>query len=69
MFPLLGAITGGVSIIWTYEVAVNKNPPDVKPFPWTDITHTGIHFPEYIILRVGLMVAAPLFCISFQLLK
>jgi hypothetical protein len=62
-------LVAAISIIWTYEVAVNKNPPDVKPFPQTDITHTAIHFPEYIIFRIGLMVAAPLFCISFQILK
>lgn len=68
-FPLLGFIVAVVSIVWTYEVAVSKTPPDVKPFPWTDITHTAIHFPEYIIFRIGLMVAAPLFCLSFQVLK
>jgi hypothetical protein len=45
MFPLIGAIVSFVTIIWTYEVAVNKNPPDVKPFPQTDITHTAIKFP------------------------
>lgn len=44
-FPLLGFIIGLGSILWTYHVAVTKNPPDVKKFPWTDITHTGIHFP------------------------
>lgn len=69
MFPLLGFTISVVSILWTYQVAVSKSPPDVKPFPWTDITHTAIHFPEYIIFRIGLLVAAPLFCISFQILK
>lgn len=69
VFPLLAFLTGFGSIIWTYYVAVSKSPPDVKPFPWTDITHTGIHFPEYIILRIGLLVTAPLFTITFQLLK
>jgi len=44
-FPLLGFIIGLGSILWTYYVAVSKSPPDVKPFPWTDITHTAIHFP------------------------
>jgi hypothetical protein len=44
-FPLLGFIVGLGSIMWTYYVAVSKSPPDVKPFPWTDITHTAIHFP------------------------
>ena len=68
-FPLLAFIVGFGSIIWTYYVAVTKNPPDVKPFPWTDITHTGIHFPEYIILRIGLLCSGPLFTITFQLLK
>lgn len=69
VFPLLGFLVGLVTIVWTYLVAVSKSPPDVKPFPWTDITHTAIQFPEYIIFRIGLMVAAPLFCISFQVLK
>ena len=69
VFPLLAFIVGFGSIVWTYQVAVGKSPPDVKPFPWTDITHTGIHYPEYIILRIGLMVVAPLFTITFQLLK
>lgn len=44
-FPLLGFIVGLGSILWTYYVAVTKSPPDVKPFPQTDITHTAIHFP------------------------
>ncbi len=66
---MLGFLVGAISIVWTYEVAVNKSPPDVKPFPYTDITHTAIHFPEYIIFRIGLLVAAPLFCISIQILK
>ena len=69
MFPLFGAIVGFVSIWATYYVARDKTPPDVKPFPWTDITHCAIHFPEYAIFRVGLMVCAPLFGISFQILK
>ena len=45
MFPLLGFIVGLGSILWTYDVAVSKGPPDVDKFPWTDITHTGIHYP------------------------
>lgn len=68
-FPLLGFIIGLGSIVWTYLYAVNKTPPDVKKFPWTDITHTAIHFPEYIIFRIGLMVAPVLLAITFQILK
>lgn len=68
-FPLLGVIIGLGSLLWTYYVAVTKSPPDVKPFPWTDITHTAIHFPEYLIFRIGMMVAPVLLAITFQLLK
>jgi hypothetical protein len=28
-FPLLGFIVGLGSILWTYQVAVSKSPPDV----------------------------------------
>lgn len=45
MFPLLGAIIGGASILLSYYVAVTSNPKHVKPFPQTDITHCGIKFP------------------------
>lgn len=55
--------------MWTYYVAVSKSPPDVKPFPWTDITHTAIHFPEYVIFRIGMMVCPVILAITFQLLK
>lgn len=68
-FPLLGFIVGLGSIMWTYEVAVTNKPPDVKPFPWTDITHTAIHYPEYVIFRIGMMVAPVILAITFQLLK
>lgn len=68
-FPLLGFIIGLGSILWTYYVAVTKNPPDVKKFPWTDITHTAIHFPEYVIFRIGMMVCPVLLAITFQILK
>lgn len=50
-------------------MARDKSPPDVPPFPQTDITHTAIKYPEYVIFRIGLMVAPVLFCISFQILK
>ena len=69
MFPLLGFIIGIVAVFGSYYVARHKSPPDVHPFPQTDITHSGIKFPEYTIMRIGLMVAAPIFAISFQLLK
>lgn len=68
-FPLIGSIVGFVSIIWTYYVAVTNNPPDVKKFPWTDITHTGIHYPEYVIFRIGMIICPVVLAISFQILK
>lgn len=69
MFPLIGSVVGSVGILLSYYIAVTNNPPDVKPFPWTDITHCGIHFPEYAVMRVGLLVAAVLFLITFEMLK
>jgi hypothetical protein len=60
---------GLVSIIWTYYIAITNNPPDVDPFPWCDITHTAIHFPEYVIFRIGMMVCPVLLAITFQILK
>jgi hypothetical protein len=45
MFPLLGGIVSTLTVLWTYYVARHKNPPDVPPFPKTDITHTAIKFP------------------------
>ena len=44
-FPLIAFILGIVSYIGTYLVARNRNPPDVWPFPDTDILHTAIHYP------------------------
>ena len=67
MFPLLAGIISAVSILVSYKIAVDNH--DVHPFPNTDITHTGIRYPEYIVLRIGLLVAGPLFTITFQLLK
>ena len=67
MFPLLAGIISAVSILVSYKIAVDDK--HVHPFPNTDITHTGIRYPEYIVLRIGLLVAAPLFTLTFQLLK
>lgn len=69
VFPLIGFIVAMVSIGGAYYVARSKTPPDVPPFPQTDITHTGLKFPEYTFLRIGLMVAAPIIAICFQSLK
>lgn len=69
MFPLIGAIVSTVTVLWTYYVARSFLPPHVSPFPETDITHCAIKFPEYVIFRIGMMVAPVLFCISFQILK
>jgi hypothetical protein len=67
MFPLIGAVVATVTILWTYQVALHNH--DIKPFPQTDITHTAIKYPQYVIFRIGMMVAPVLFCISFQILK
>ena len=67
MFPLLGFIIGVTTVIASYIVA--RNMGDVPKFPKTDITHTGIKFPEYTIMRIGLMVVAPLLAIGFQIQK
>lgn len=69
MFPLLGAVLATITVLWTYIVARHKYPHDIKPFPYTDITHTAIKYPQYVIFRIGMMVTPVLFCISFQILK
>lgn len=66
---MIGGILATFTILATYYVARDKNPPDVPAFPKTDITHTAIKYPEYVIFRIGLMVAPVLFGISFQILK
>ena len=68
-FPLLAFILGFISYVGTYLAARSKNPPDVWPFPDTDILHPAIHYPEYLIYRIGMMVYPVLFLISFQTLK
>jgi hypothetical protein len=45
MFPLLAVVLGLIGYLGTYLVAVNRSPPDVYPFPNTDILHTAIHYP------------------------
>ena len=67
VFPLIGFIVSFFSILWCYHVA--RKHDHVKPFPQSDITDCGRRFPEYIVFRVGLLVAGPLFCLSFQVLK
>ena len=69
MFPLIGFIVATISIGGAYYVARSQSPPDVPPFPQTDITHTGIKFPEYTFLRIGLMVSAPIIAICFLALR
>lgn len=68
-FPMLAGIIGFLSFILTYVVARSKSPPDVWPFPDTDILKPAIHYPEYLIFRIGMMVYPVLFCISFQSMK
>lgn len=68
-FPLLAAVVGFLSFILTYVVARAKSPPDVWPFPDTDILKPAIQYPEYLFFRVGMMVYPVLFCISFQTMK
>jgi len=45
LFALLAFLLGFISYTFTYLVAANKHPPDVWPFPDTDILHTAIHWP------------------------
>lgn len=68
-FPLLASIIGFLSFVLSYGVARNKSPPDVWPFPYTDILHPAIHYPEYLIFRIGMMVYPVLYALSFQTLK
>lgn len=68
-FPLLAFIIGFLSFVLTYTVARSKNPPDIRPFPYVDILRPAVHYPEYLIFRIGMMVYPLLFCLSFQTLK
>jgi hypothetical protein len=68
-FPLLAFIIGFLSFVLTYVVARTNSPPDVWPFPYTDILHPAIHYPEYLIFRIGMMVYPVLFAISFETMK
>lgn len=45
MFALLAFLLGFISYTLSYAVAAHKHPPDVWPFPDTDILHTAIHWP------------------------
>ncbi len=67
MFPILAGVIGITSIAISYFIA--RHLGHVDPFPKTDITHCGIHFPEYISMRIGLLAIIPLFVISWQLTK
>ena len=69
IFPYLGAVVATIGIWGSYFVARAKSLPDVKPFPITDITHCGIHFPEYIIFRIGLLCILPIFSLSWFVTK
>jgi hypothetical protein len=68
-FPLLAFILGMVSYLVTYLVAVHRSPPDVWPFPDTDTLHPAIHYPEYLIYRIGMLVYPVVYCLSLQTLK
>lgn len=69
MFPFLAGIIGMFGILSSYYIARSKNPPDVAPFPYTDITHCGIKFPQYIPFRICLLAIVPLFIITWQIAK
>jgi hypothetical protein len=69
MFPFLAGFVGVLSIGSSYYLARSKSPPDVDPFPKTDITHCGINFPEYLPFRIGLLSIIPLFIICWYLTK
>lgn len=44
-FPLLAGIVGFASFLLTYWVARSNSPPDIRPFPETDILRPAIHYP------------------------
>ena len=50
-FPTLAALVAMVTIAITYTIAYRDG--HVKKWPATDITHTMIKYPEYMVGRVG----------------
>lgn len=69
IFPYSAGLCSLVAILGSYFVARSKDPPDVDPFPKTDITHCGRPYPEYIIFRIGLLFILPVFSICWYMTK
>lgn len=67
--PYIGAVVCTVIIWASYFIARDKNPPDVKPFPITDITHCGTYYPEYIVFRIGLNCVLPIISLCWYLVQ
>ena len=45
IIPYVGAVICTIVIWASYFIARAPDPPHVKPFPITDITHCGMHYP------------------------
>lgn len=69
IFPYAAGVFSMITILGSYYIARSKNPPDVDPFPHTDITHCGRDFPQYILFRIGLLSIMPLFSICWYMTK
>ena len=69
IFPFAAGIFSIITIWGSYFLARSKNPPDVAPFPQTDITHCGIKPPEYLLFRIGLLSILPVFSVCWYMTK
>jgi len=68
MISLISAILAFVTFLSSYLIAHQRH-GWIKSFPFVYITHLGINFPNYIIYRIGMMVAAGLFFMNYCTLK
>ena len=69
IFPYAAGVISIITIWGSYLIARSKSPPDVDPFPNTDITHCGIHPPEYLVFRIGLLGILPVFSLCWYMTK
>jgi hypothetical protein len=65
VIPFLAALVAIVNILISYHIAVNQGNAD--PFPYTDITHTMIHWPEYLFGRIGLITSSLLMVFTWYI--
>ncbi|KAL4497957.1 hypothetical protein ABPG72_014814 [Tetrahymena utriculariae] len=61
ILPVITMLISSFGILASYFIAVKLG--HVKPFPYTDITHSAIQYPEYIIFRAFLIAGAILIAI------